>query len=88
MPEQYWNNLQFPSASKEAVRLLIERDIAGLGIDTLGPDIAESSYPVHQIILGQGKYLIENIANAYLLAATGSIILAALCSFLMGQKHL
>lgn len=86
LPEQHWNNLQFPSASKEAARLLIERDIAGFGIDTLGPDTAESSYPVHQIILGQGKYLIENIANAHLLSATGSIILAAPMLILDGTE--
>ncbi|EHL31112.1 cyclase family protein [Legionella drancourtii] len=83
---QYRNNLQFPSVSKEAARLLIERDIAGLGIDTLGPDTAKSSYPVHQIILGQGKYLIENIANAHLLPATGSTILAVPMLILDGTE--
>ncbi|CZH48602.1 Kynurenine formamidase [Legionella pneumophila] len=76
-PSQYRNNLQFPSVSKEVAQLLVERDIAGLGIDTLGPDTAESGYPVHQIILGQGKYLVENVANADLLPPTGSYILAA-----------
>lgn len=76
-PEQYRNNLQFPSVSKKAASLLIERDIAGLGIDTLSPDTAKSGYPVHQIILNQGKYLIENIANAHLLPPTGGYILAA-----------
>ncbi|HHL3493943.1 TPA: cyclase family protein [Legionella pneumophila] len=76
-PAQYRNNLQFPSVSKEAAQLLIERDIVGLGIDTLGPDTAESGYPVHQIILGQGKYLVENVANADLLPPVGSAILVA-----------
>jgi len=76
-PAQYRNNLQFPSVSKEAAQLLVERDIAGLGIDTLGPDTAESGYPVHQIILGQGKYLVENVANADLLPPVGSTILVA-----------
>jgi kynurenine formamidase len=76
-PSQYRNNLQFPSISKEAAQLLIERDISGLGIDTLGPDTPESGYPVHQIILGQGKYLVENVANADLLPPVGSTILVA-----------
>lgn len=75
--EQYRNNLQFPSVSKEAAQLLVERDIVGLGIDTLGPDTAESGYPVHQIILGHGKYLVENVANADLLPPVGSYILIA-----------
>lgn len=76
-PTQYRNNLQFPSVSKEAAQLLIERDIAGLGIDTLGPDTGDSGYPVHQLILGQGKYLVENVANADLLPPVGSTILVA-----------
>lgn len=76
-PEQYRNNLQFPSVSKEAAQLLVERDIIALGIDTLGPDTAESGYPVHQIILGSGKYLVENVANADLLPPFGSTVLVA-----------
>ncbi len=85
-PSQYRNNLQFPAVSKDAARLLIERNIVGLGIDTLGPDTAESGYPVHQIILGHGKYLIENIANANLLPSTGSTILAAPMRILDGTE--
>jgi kynurenine formamidase len=76
-PLQYRNNLQFPSVSKEAAQLLIKRDIVGLGIDTLGPDTAESGYPVHQIMLSHGKYLVENVANADLLPSLGSTILVA-----------
>lgn len=76
-PAQYRNNLQFPSVSKEAAQLLVKRNITGLGIDTLGPDTAESGYPVHQVILGQGKYLVENVANADLLPPVGSTILVA-----------
>ena len=48
----------------------------GIGIDTLSPDRPESGYPVHQIILGNGRYIIENIANARLLPTTGSYIFA------------
>lgn len=85
-PAQYRNNLQFPSVSKEAAQLLVERDIIGLGIDTLGPDTAESGYPVHQIILGQGKYLVENVANADLLPLLGSTILVAPLYILGGTE--
>ena len=76
-PEKYRNNLVFPSISKEAAQLLLTRNIAGLGIDTLGPDTPESGYPVHQLMLGNGKYLLENIANANLLPPAGSFILFA-----------
>ncbi|CZH01622.1 Kynurenine formamidase [Legionella pneumophila] len=85
-PAQYRNNLQFPSVSKEAAQLLVERNIKGLGIDTLGPDTAESGYPVHQVILGQGKYLVENVANADLLPPIGSTILVAPLYILGGTE--
>ncbi|HAT8251618.1 TPA: cyclase family protein [Legionella pneumophila] len=85
-PAQYRNNLQFPSVSREAAQLLVERNIAGLGIDTLGPDTAESGYPVHQIILNHGKYLVENVANADLLPPIGSTILVAPLYILGGTE--
>jgi len=75
-PKQYRNNLQFPSVSPNAARLLLERNIAGLGIDTLSPDTENSGYPVHQAILGAGKYLVENVAHADKLPPVGSFSLA------------
>ncbi len=72
---RYRNNLQFPSVSEEAAQLLVERNIAGLGIDTLSPDVPSSGYPVHRIILGAGKYIVENITHAHELPPTGSFSL-------------
>lgn len=71
-PKQYRNNLQFPSISKEAALLLLEREVVGLGIDTFSADKADSDYPVHRALLGAGKYLVENIAYAEQLPAVGS----------------
>lgn len=76
-PQQYRNDLQFPSVSEEAAQLLLARDIAGLGIDTLGPDTADSGYPVHRIILGRGKYLVENVAHAESMPPVGAYVLVA-----------
>ena len=75
-PIRYRNQLQFPSISFDAVTLLLKRNIAGCGIDTLSPDTPQSGYPVHQAILGEGKYIIENIANAIQLPPVGSFSLA------------
>jgi len=75
-PDQYRNQLQFPSVSLEAANLLLARHIVGLGIDTLSPDTEASGYPVHHAILGAEKYIIENIANADKLPPTGSFSLA------------
>lgn len=75
-PSKYHNNLIFPSLNAHAAKLLLERNIAGIGIDTLSPDTAESGYPVHQLLLQAGKYIIENVANANLLPPTGAWTLA------------
>ena len=75
-PTKYRNNLQFPSVSSEAALLLLNRKIVGLGIDTLSPDLPDSHYPVHQILLGAGKYLVENVANSNQLPPVGSYSLA------------
>lgn len=82
--EQYWstptlyrNELQFPSISIEAALHLLKRNIIGLGIDTLSADTIKSGYPVHQAILGSGKYLVENIAYAAKMPPIGGYTLAA-----------
>lgn len=75
-PEQYRNNLMFPSISKEAAEYLVEKDIAGIGIDTLSPDRPDSGFPVHNAILGAGKYIVENVANAKALSPVGAYSLA------------
>ncbi len=74
--EKYRNNLVFPSLSVEAAELLLQRDVVGIAIDTLSPDRPESGYPVHKLILGAGKYIIENVANASKLPPTGSYLIA------------
>ncbi len=74
-PEKYHNNLKFPSVSAEVAQLLIQRNVSGLGIDTLSPDCDEKGSFVHSIMLGADKYIIENVANADTLPATGSTII-------------
>lgn len=74
--EQYRNQYKFPSISKEAAETLLERNIAGMGIDTLSPDRPESGYIVHTLFLGAGKYIVENVANALKLPPIGAYSLA------------
>lgn len=66
----------FPAFSAEAAALLIKRDIAGIAIDTLSPDCSDLAYPVHKLILGAGKYIIENIADCSPLPPSGSYAIA------------
>ena len=75
-PSKYHNGHLFPSVDGQAAKLLLKRNIAGLGIDTLSPDRPKDGFPVHQHLLGNDKYIVENIANAQLLPAVGSYTLA------------
>ncbi len=68
--------MRFPTISGEAAQYLIERQIVGIGIDTLSPDLPSTDYPVHRLILGLDKYLIENVANAHQLPPYGAYVIA------------
>ena len=77
-PSKYRNadangEVHFPSFNKKTAEILLDRDISGLAIDTLSPDVGLKGYfPVHELFLGAGKYLIENVANAHLLPPFGA----------------
>ncbi|HLU11013.1 MAG TPA: cyclase family protein [Oceanobacillus sp.] len=57
--------MHFPGFSLEAATFLLEeRDIHGIGVDTLSLDPGPSStFDVHLTVLGAGKYGIEGVAN-------------------------
>ncbi len=76
-PEKYRNELRFPSIHEDTAKLLLERGVAGIGIDTLSPDAGGKDFPVHRVMLGAGKYLVENVANAGELPPTGARVLIA-----------
>jgi len=78
-PEQYINLddkhiMHFPGYSKAATELLVQRDVVGIGIDTLSIDPGNANeFSAHLVMLGAGKYQIENMANLDSLPATGAI---------------
>ncbi len=76
IPNRYHNNHKFPSVSEKAAELLLQRNIAGLGIDTLSPDRPQDGFLVHRLLLGNKKYIVENVANAQKLPASGAFSLA------------
>lgn len=55
--------MHFPGFSKESAEFLVnQRDIHGIGIDTLSLDPGISTtFDVHRIVLGKDKYQIENM---------------------------
>ena len=80
-PKKYRNvdengQMHFPAVSGSAGELFFERGIAGLAIDTLSPDCLNPSFPVHEILLGAGKYIIENMANGSLMPPKGGYVIA------------
>lgn len=75
-PKKYCSDYHFPSISAEAAEVLLERNVVGIGIDTLSPDRPENGFPVHQLILGAGKYIVENVANANQLPPVSAYSLA------------
>ncbi len=80
-PEAYRNadasgQMRFPAFSSQAVEFLLKRDIAGIAIDTLSPDCSDEDFTVHKLILGAGKYIIENIANAFQMPPLGGYAIA------------
>lgn len=80
-PEKYRNQHRFPSIADSAAELLLKRDVVGIGVDTLSPDVPSSGFPVHRLILGAGKYIVENVANAEKMPAIGSYVLTMPMNF-------
>lgn len=75
-PARYHNDYQFPSVSIDAADYLLEKQIAGLGIDTLSADRPADGFPVHHLLLNHDKFLIENINNAGQMPPIGAQIFA------------
>lgn len=76
-PEKYHNNHIFPSVSADAAALLLDRGISALGIDTLSPDRPDNDeFPVHRLVLGAGKFLMENVAHLDAMPPSGSFVMA------------
>jgi kynurenine formamidase len=70
--------MHFPGFSVEAVKLLMERKVSGLGCDTLSIDLgASSDYAVHHLALGAGLYQLENLADMSELPETGAFLIVA-----------
>jgi kynurenine formamidase len=74
-PLKYHNNHVFPSISYEAAKLLLERNVSAIGIDTLSPDRPEDGFNVHKLFLGADKIIIENVANLDSMPPTGSFVM-------------
>jgi kynurenine formamidase len=70
--------LAFPGIARDAAKLLVERGIAGIGIDTLSVDAGHaSSFPTHRITLAAGLWHLEGLVGLERVPARGAWLVAA-----------
>ncbi|MGD9799448.1 MAG: cyclase family protein [Parvularculaceae bacterium] len=70
-----------PGPNADAVRLMIERDVIGFGVETIGTDAGqafafEPQYPAHTLLHGAGKYGLQCLTNLDQLPARGALIVS------------
>jgi kynurenine formamidase len=81
--DEFLNGGATPGPDAECARLLAhERPIAGFGVETVGTDAGaahsfDPPFPVHNFLLGAGKYGITQLANLAELPAVGALIVVA-----------
>jgi kynurenine formamidase len=75
--DAYWHGWCYPDAA--ATRALIDRRVSGVGFDGPSADPVDSvEYELHQLWLGAGKIIIENLASLADLPARCRIVVAPL----------
>jgi kynurenine formamidase len=71
------SKLRFPSYGVDAARLLLERKVAGLGVDTASIDYgASTDFAVHVLVNGADVPAFENVANVDTLPERGAFVIA------------
>jgi len=71
------SRLRFPGYGADAARVLVERGVAALGIDTASIDYGPSSdFAVHQVVNGAQLPAFENVTGLESLPARGAWVLA------------
>ena len=79
--------LHFPGFHPDTTTLLVEeRDIVGIGVDTLSLDFGGSTdFGTHFTLLGAGKYGLENLAALANIPAAGALIIVGGPKFTLGS---
>lgn len=71
--------MHFPTFSIQAIEYLLSKRIVGIGIDSFAPEpirFSNPSYPIHELLFKEEKYIIENMANCACLPPKGAYIIA------------
>ena len=76
----------FPGYGASATAVLVERGVAGIGIDTLGVDAGCSEdSPTHTIALGAGLWHLEGLVGLDAVPATGATLVAGAVKLVGGS---
>jgi len=81
--DEFLNGGRTPGPDVEAARYLAEEaQIVGVGVETVGTDAGaahsfDPPFPVHNFLLGAGKYGLTQLANLAQLPPTGALIVVA-----------
>lgn len=70
-----------PGPDAGAVRLMIERDVVGFGVETIGTDAGQAhgfdpQYPAHTLLHGAGKFGLQCLKNLDQLPPKGALIVS------------
>jgi kynurenine formamidase len=71
-----------PGPSVEAVRLLVERDVNGWGVEAVGTDAGHAfgfdpPFPAHALMHGSNRFGLASLANLDRLPPTGALLITA-----------
>jgi kynurenine formamidase len=81
--DAFLNNANTPGPDVECARYLAEEaPIVGFGVETVGTDAGaahsfDPPFPVHNFLLGAGKYGLTQLANLAELPPTGAVVVVA-----------
>jgi kynurenine formamidase len=78
--------LAFPGVGPDAARLLVERRVAGIGIDTLGIDPGHAAdAPAHRVTMPAGLWHLEGLVGLERVPARGAWLVAAALPVVAGS---
>jgi kynurenine formamidase len=71
-----------PGPSAAAVRVLVERDVIGFGVEAVGTDAGqafafEPAFPAHHLMHGAGKFGLASLCNLDQLPPVGTVLITA-----------
>jgi len=71
-----------PGIHKSASELLVQREVLGVGVETVGTDAGQAGgfdppFPNHNVMHGAGKFGLASLCNLDKLPPTGAVVIAA-----------